>query len=761
MSSCISRLPDSTTRLISSHLIVVTPVLLVKELLDNAIDAQATSVEILLSPDTISRIEVRDDGVGIHPDDYDALGRRGHTSKLRNISELRDIVGKTLGFRGEALAGVNSMANVTVTTKVSTEPVAAVLQLKPNEGGVLTLKPASAPVGTTVSVTGLFGRQPVRKQMAAKEAKKTLDKIQALLRAYAMARPRLRLLFKVLQTPAKTWSYSPKRNATAMEAVLQLFGADVTSKCLAKRFRRGPSSTDGGHATQGPAQRASDDFMFEAILANPDVDLQKAPKQHFFSVDGRPINAGRGIAKRLLSVYLEHLRHSTLMRNTSDCFIRVDICCRPGSYDANIEPSKDDVLFSNEQVVIDAFKCLCSETYSSVAICQQVAPGEVNTRISGVPIAISQTEDHTLLHQSESQPNSQGCTPQITNSSEISPDVSSQCSKTSVDQEAAVREPASYQRSRETQSSITFKPINARRTPRGLRSGVLAEQVNETTSALEQGKVNVPVGLNEHSERIYRERHQIAVNPSRSQETTVTHEAHILDDRLNPWMIAKSSHLNEAPPPKSPRPPMYSPLSPLTPEPPVLRHIMAPPGDLDLPSGHADMRRARLLRPQQPPVPGGPYRSPMSNPLERKQQANPITPADYSRTNPHRPRPRRRQPPWTPPSVEKPHYSDASLIGPTHLQQTDGFKQTQISFGGTQASHCRRSAQRDIPPTQPGSIGPLNTLGADGHVNIQDMFSTAKKNLQYQLSQIEGDQRPNTWDSSGRSRAYHDNLAHG
>ncbi|KAI0185979.1 histidine kinase-like ATPase, partial [Xylaria flabelliformis] len=363
MSFPIVRLPDSTTQLISSHAQVVTPMLLVKELLDNAIDAKATSVEILISPDTVSKIEVRDDGVGIHPNDYDALGRRGHTSKLRSIEELGSLVGKSLGFRGEALASVNSMANVTITTKISTEPIAAALQLIPNQGGILTQKPTSAPVGTTVSVTELFGHQPVRRQVATKEAKKTLEKIQELLRSYAMARPQLRLLFKILQTPTKTWSYSPKRNATLSEAALQLFGIEVASSCLLKTLQTSYTGTDSDSAAQRISKPTRNDFVFEMLLANPDVDLQRTSKRHYFSVDGRPINAGRGIAKRLLNIYLEHLRSLKCSKDITDCFISLNMSCPPGSYDANIEPSKDNVLFSDEQVVLEAFRRLCDDIY--------------------------------------------------------------------------------------------------------------------------------------------------------------------------------------------------------------------------------------------------------------------------------------------------------------------------------------------------------------------------------------------------------------
>ncbi|GAO15108.1 hypothetical protein UVI_02048330 [Ustilaginoidea virens] len=143
---------------------MTSPCALVKELIDNAIDAKATAIEVIVSSNTIDRISVKDNGTGIDMDDFSCLGRRAHTSKLRDLSELATIVSKTLGFRGEALASINSMADVVIITKKAGDPIAWRVELTQGTGGVKDKRPVSATVGTTVAATKLFENIPPRKQ---------------------------------------------------------------------------------------------------------------------------------------------------------------------------------------------------------------------------------------------------------------------------------------------------------------------------------------------------------------------------------------------------------------------------------------------------------------------------------------------------------------------------------------------------------------------------------------------------------------------
>ncbi|EGR47599.1 uncharacterized protein TRIREDRAFT_63710, partial [Trichoderma reesei QM6a] len=191
----ISALPQSTVRLLGSSVIINTPCDVVKELLDNAIDAGASFVEISISSNYLDTIRVRDDGRGIDVDDFGSLGRQAHTSKLTSFEELGVVARETLGFRGEALAAINTLGSVTVTTRTMNDVVASRLQLKAAVGGVDNRQPVSAPVGTTVQVAKLFENMPPRKQYLLKYSAKYIQSTKDLLKGYAFARPDVRLSF--------------------------------------------------------------------------------------------------------------------------------------------------------------------------------------------------------------------------------------------------------------------------------------------------------------------------------------------------------------------------------------------------------------------------------------------------------------------------------------------------------------------------------------------------------------------------------------
>lgn len=356
----IEPLPENTIRLLGSASTITTPVGLVKELLENAIDAGATSIDILVSQNTIDGIEIRDNGTGIHPDDYDCLGRPGHTSKLRSFDELPKIGAITLGFRGQALASANSLGKVTVTTMTSQDSVAVRLKLRQGVGGVETQEPTSAPVGTSVSVTALFSRLPVREQVILKKAQKSIVNIKHLLYAYALARPHIRLSFKVIgRGPKQSWSYSPRPDASVKEAVVQVFGTGVMSQCIWRKLITETSLEDDA-SHDGP------DLVIEAVLPKPQADLSKLSKGSFISIDSRPITTLRGIGRNLVSAFRKQFRKSWGVDdglNLNDVFIRVNVKCSPGTYDPNVEPSKDHVLFANESQVTNLFGRLCTEVY--------------------------------------------------------------------------------------------------------------------------------------------------------------------------------------------------------------------------------------------------------------------------------------------------------------------------------------------------------------------------------------------------------------
>jgi DNA mismatch repair ATPase MutL len=125
----IAPLPDFTVRAIGSFLVLNDACSVVKELVDNALDASATSVVVEISLNTLDVIQVKDNGHGISVEDRQLVCKRGCTSKIRTMEDLEKLGGSSLGFRGEALASVVELSEgVTLTTRVDGEVVGMILK---------------------------------------------------------------------------------------------------------------------------------------------------------------------------------------------------------------------------------------------------------------------------------------------------------------------------------------------------------------------------------------------------------------------------------------------------------------------------------------------------------------------------------------------------------------------------------------------------------------------------------------------------------
>ncbi|PKK41178.1 hypothetical protein CI102_14747, partial [Trichoderma harzianum] len=360
----ISALPQSTVRLLGSSVVISKPCDVVKELLDNAIDAGASFVEIAISPNYLDTIRVRDDGQGIDIEDFDALGKRTHTSKLRAFDELGSRARETLGFRGEALAAMNSLATITVTTRTVKDVVATRLQLKPKAGGVDNRQPVSAPVGTTVQITKLFDTLPVRKQYSLKISAKYIQSTKDLLKACALARPDLRLSFKVLGEATHCWSYAPVCAAGVKEAALQIFGTTLANNCV---YVSRNSACDQATPPQ-LHQQLPEDFILEALIPKPGFEVQAVKGKGFYlSIDSRPISSQDAMAKKLIAIYKPYLNRAAgtgeSCASIPNPFVQLNIRCPPNSYDVNVTPLKDEVVFGNEGAITACFEGLCQKIY--------------------------------------------------------------------------------------------------------------------------------------------------------------------------------------------------------------------------------------------------------------------------------------------------------------------------------------------------------------------------------------------------------------
>lgn len=273
----IAALPQNTVRAIGSTSVITDPCSIVKELLDNALDASASSVFVETSQNTLDVIQVKDNGHGIQSEDHAVVCKRAFTSKIQTVEDLRNIGGKMLGFRGEALASAAEMSGgLTVSTRVGVESVGSSVKYGRNGELIRYLiythmvysygrtdsncssKRVSHPVGTTVRITDFLKHIPVRKQTALKSAGKTLSKIKKLLQTYAICHPTKRLSLKVIKAKneSNNWMYAGGQNANLMDAALKIAGTEIASHCIIKEW---------------PSEEDNDGYKLVALLPKEDA----------------------------------------------------------------------------------------------------------------------------------------------------------------------------------------------------------------------------------------------------------------------------------------------------------------------------------------------------------------------------------------------------------------------------------------------------------------------------------------------------------
>jgi hypothetical protein len=208
-------------------------------------------------------------------------------------------------------------------------------------------------VGTTVKLAHFFEYIPVRKQTATKDSIKCLAKIRRLIQAYALARPSVRFRLHVLKAKNNKgdFMYAPKASSNVEDAVLKAIGKDCALQC-------------------GWTALESDGFEIQAFLPKPTANGSKIANQGaFISIDSRPVSYSRGTMKKIVAAFKERLRKSNhSLATVKDPFFSMNIICPPDSYDPNIEPAKDDVLFNNSHVVLGAVDELLRSYYPKVVI---------------------------------------------------------------------------------------------------------------------------------------------------------------------------------------------------------------------------------------------------------------------------------------------------------------------------------------------------------------------------------------------------------
>jgi len=316
----IRELPDELISQIAAGEVVERPASVVRELVDNAMDAGAQSITLRLMGGGTRLISVEDDGGGIAPDELATALKRHATSKIGNLDELESVM--TMGFRGEALAAINSVSELTLLSRMDGQPTAFALDGRTGE-----IRPAARAVGTTVEVKELFFSTPARRKFLKSDSTELAHCIEAV-RRHALARPDVGFAIWHEGKLVEQWRVHP--GAAGLEQRLaDVLGGEFVAQSIAVEYHAGPLKVIG---------RAG---LPDAARSRPD--------HQFAYVNGRFVR-DKVVMHGARSAY-EDVLHGQ-KQSAYALFMQID----PTLVDVNVHPTKIEVRFRDSRAVHQAVR---------------------------------------------------------------------------------------------------------------------------------------------------------------------------------------------------------------------------------------------------------------------------------------------------------------------------------------------------------------------------------------------------------------------
>ena len=314
----IKVLPDNLANQIAAGEVVERPASVVKELIENSIDAGGTRIQIDIELGGRRLMRISDDGEGMSRDDAILAFERHATSKIRTADDLARI--GTLGFRGEALASIASVAKVELITK--TGPDAAATRVVVEGGRLLDVKDAARDTGTTISVRDLFFNTPARRKFMRSEATENYH-LTSIVTHYALAHPEI--AFKLTNNGREVLRISPAKDLR--ERAFQIFGAGLLESLL---------PVDGGREYVA---------RITGFVSAPRERRTTRDAQYFF-VNKRFVR-DKTIAGGLLEGFRSVLPHGVY----PVAFLFLDMPLE--EIDVNVHPAKTEIRFRRGEAVKD------------------------------------------------------------------------------------------------------------------------------------------------------------------------------------------------------------------------------------------------------------------------------------------------------------------------------------------------------------------------------------------------------------------------
>ena len=316
----INLLDQNTINKIAAGEVVDRPSSVVKELVENAIDAHATSITVEIKDGGTSLIRITDNGDGIPKDDVKIAFLRHSTSKIKNAADLISI--SSLGFRGEALSSISAVAQVELITKTKDSLTGIRYQI---DGGVeKTFEEVGAPDGTTFLIRNLFYNTPARRKFL-KSAATEAGYISSLIENLCLSHPDISFRFINNNTP----KIQTTGNNKLKDVIYTIYGREITSNLI-------------------EINRDFGDFSINGFIGKPVISRGNRNFENYF-INGRYIKSNI-VAKGIEDAYSE------FMMQHKYPFTALHMTIKPELLDVNVHPSKMELRFSNDMDIYNSVK---------------------------------------------------------------------------------------------------------------------------------------------------------------------------------------------------------------------------------------------------------------------------------------------------------------------------------------------------------------------------------------------------------------------
>ncbi len=315
----INVLPKAVAELIAAGEVVERPASVVKELVENAIDAKATSVSVEIKNGGIKYIRVTDNGCGILREDVKTAFISHATSKIQSADDLNSIF--TLGFRGEALPSVAAVSRLSVLTKTAEEEIGTSFVIEGGQAG--ETEDAGCPDGTTIIVRDLFFNTPARMKFLKRDITEG-GYVADIITKTALSHPEIKFSFikdgkPVLSTPG---------NGDLLSTVYSLFGKDIADALIECSYELEGIKVHG--------------YISRPLNNRPNRNMQ------FFFVNGRFVRIPAAVP-----ALDEAYKNRIMVGKFPMCFLFTEI--QPEKIDVNVHPAKTEIRFSDERKIFELF----------------------------------------------------------------------------------------------------------------------------------------------------------------------------------------------------------------------------------------------------------------------------------------------------------------------------------------------------------------------------------------------------------------------